>query len=84
MTLLVQATMKLLPLRNGRRFLLNQPETGMGYWTGNITLVDGSTFDDVIIADGYITKIRGRMDIPFEVDEVEKIQIIGKRWDWKE
>jgi len=56
----------------------------MGYWTGKITLFDRRTFDDVIIVDGYITKIRGRMDIPFEVDEIEKIQITGNRCDWKE
>jgi len=46
--------------------------------------VDGRTFDDVIIDSGYITKIRGRVDIPFLPDEVEKIQITGKQWDWKE
>jgi len=56
----------------------------MGFWTGNVTLVDGRTFDDVIIDSGYITKIRGRVDIPFLPDEVEKIQITGKQWDWKE
>jgi hypothetical protein len=56
--------MKLLPSERWAEFLCNQPETGMGYWTGNITL-DGRTFDDVIIDSGYITKIRGRVDIPF-------------------
>ncbi len=56
----------------------------MGYWTGNVTLVDGRRLDDVIFDSGYITKIRGRVDIPFEADEIETIQITGKRWDWME
>ena len=56
----------------------------MGYWTGKVTLVDGRTFDDVIIDSGYITEIRGRVDIPFEADEVEKIIITSKRWNWNE
>jgi hypothetical protein len=76
--------MKVLLSNKWAHFLCSQPETGMGFWTGNVTLVDGRTFDDVIIDSGYITKIRGRADIPFQADEVEKIQITGKRWDWKE
>lgn len=80
----VRPTVKLLPPGKWAEFLRNHPERGMGYWTGNVILVDGRTFDDVVIDSGYITKIRGRADIPFEADEVEKIQITGKRWDWKE
>ena len=75
--------MKLLPPDKWAEFLRNQPETGMGFWTGNVTLVDGRTFDDVIIDSGYITKIRGRLDL-IEADEVERIQITGNQWDWKE
>ena len=76
--------MKLLLSEKWAEFLRSQPETGMGYWTGNVTLVDGRTFDDVIIDSGYITKIRGRVAIPFEADEVEKIIITSKRWNWNE
>lgn len=76
--------MKLLPAEKWAEFLRNQPETGMGYWTGNITLVDGRIFHDVIIDSGYITKIRGRADIPFEVEEIAAIEITGKRWNWDE
>jgi hypothetical protein len=76
--------MKLLLSEKWAEFFRNQPETGMGYWTGNVTLVDGRRLDDVIFDSGYITKIRGRVDIPFEADEIETIQITGKRWDWME
>ncbi len=75
--------MKLLPDK-WADFLRNQPETGMGYWTGNIKLTDGRTFNDVIIDSDYIIKIRGRSDIPFEPDQIERILITGKRWNWDE
>jgi len=76
--------MKPLPAEKWAEFLNSKPETGMGYQTGNITLKDGRVFVDVIINSGYVTKIRGRTDIPFEVHEIEKIEITGNRWDWKE
>lgn len=74
--------MKALPVAKWAEFLRKQPETGMSYWTGNITLADGRIFHDVIIDGGYITKIRGLADIPFDVDEVVSIQVTGKRWNW--
>jgi len=76
--------MKQLPADKWAEFLRNKPETGMGYQTGNITLADGRTFHDVIIDSGYITKIRGRTDIPFDVDEIVAIEITGKHWNWDE
>jgi hypothetical protein len=76
--------MKQLLAGKWAEFLRNQPETGMGYQTGDITLADGRVFHDVIIDSGYISKIRGRADIPFDVDEVVAIEITGKRWNWDE
>jgi hypothetical protein len=76
--------MKPLPADKWAEFLRRQPETGMGYWTGNVTLVDGRRFDEVIIDGGYLAKIRGRTDIPFETDELEKIEIKATRWNWDE
>ncbi len=76
--------MKLLPPDKWAAYLLSKPETGMGYWTGNLILADGRQFVDVIIDSGYITKIRGRADIPFEPTDVVKIEVTGKRWNWVE
>jgi len=56
----------------------------MGFWTANITLLDGRRFEDVIIDGGYISKIRGRSDIPFEADDVADIEVTGRRWAWTE
>lgn len=75
--------MKLLAERWGP-FLTSRPETGMGFWTANITLLDGRRFEDVIIDGGYISKIRGRSDIPFEADDVADIEVTGRRWAWTE
>ena len=74
----------MLPPEKWAAYLLGKPETGMGYWTGNLTLTDGRQFVDVVINGGYITKIRGRADIPFEATDVAKIEVTGKRWDWAE
>jgi hypothetical protein len=76
--------MKRLPPEKWSTFLAGQPETGIGYWTGNVEIADGRTFTDVIINSGYITKIRGRTDIPFEGADVVKIEITGRRWNWEE
>jgi hypothetical protein len=76
--------MKLLPADRWAKFLQDQPETGMGYQTGDVTLADGRVFRDVIIVGGYITKIRGRADIPFEASEIARIDITGRRWSWDE
>ena len=76
--------MKLLPAGKWSAFLVSQPETGMGYQTGDVAVADGRVFKDVIIVGGYITKIRGRKDIPFEGADVVKIEITGRRWNWDE
>jgi hypothetical protein len=76
--------MKLLPADRWAELLRSEPEVGMGYQTGDVTLADGRMFTDVIIESGYITKIRGRADIPFEGSDVVKIELTGRRWKWDE
>jgi len=76
--------MKLLPSEKWAAFLRAKPETGMGYQTGDVTLSDGRVFTDVVIVGGYITGIRGRTDIPFEGNDVTKIEITGRKWNWNE
>jgi len=81
---LIAKPMKLLPTDKWATFLRGKPETGMGYWTGDVTVADGRVFTHVVIDGGYITKIRGRTDIPFEASDVVKIEITGRRWNWDE
>ncbi len=46
--------------------LLAQGETGMGYYVVSVILQDGRKFNQVVIDSGYITKVRGYKDIPFQ------------------
>jgi hypothetical protein len=65
-------------------FFGRQPESGMGYFIGDITLCDGREFKDAIFVEGNITKIRGLADIPFETQDIKMVQVTGRRWDWSE
>ena len=65
-------------------FFDHQQESGMGYFTGDITLCNGREFKDAIFVDGKITKIRGLVDIPFETRDIAKIHLTVRRWDWNE
>jgi hypothetical protein len=75
--------MKQLPERWGP-FFASKPETAMGIHTGNVTLLDGRTYEDVIFDSGHVARVRGFAAIPFEVAEISAIQITGRRWPWLE
>lgn len=56
--------------------LMNQPETGMGYQVASIRLVDGRSFEDVLIVDGAIYEVGGTSEIPFSsADEIASIKV---------
>ncbi len=62
-------------------FLLKQFETGMGYQTVSITLVDGRTFDDVVIIDSSIVgEVRGHNTVPFDPAEIVAIIVTHRKW----
>jgi len=62
-------------------FLLDQPETGMGYQTVSITLQDGRIIEDVaIIASHIIGEIRGQPGLSFDPKEIAKIEVTHRRW----
>jgi len=63
--------------------LLAQPETGMGYYVVSVILQDGRKFDQVVIDSGYITKVRGYKDIPFQESEIVEIKATHDKWDWR-
>lgn len=62
--------------------LVAQPETGMGYQVASITLKDGSRYDQALIEAGYITRIRGRNDIPFNEDQIAEIVVTHDKWNF--
>jgi hypothetical protein len=65
-------------------YLAKQPETGMGYQIVSVTLNDGSRYDQVVVDSGFITRIRGRQDIPFASKDIKRIVVTHDKWDWHE
>jgi hypothetical protein len=57
--------------------LARQPETGMGYQIGTVVLRDGRRFNDVLIQEGLITRIKGLTVIPFTESEIIDIIVTG-------
>ena len=57
--------------------LVRQPETGMGYQIATVVLSDGRRFDDVLIQEGLITRIKGLTEIPFTESEIVDIIVTG-------
>ena len=62
--------------------LLRQSESGMSYQIASVKLNDGTRFDQVVIVDGAITKIRGRDDIPFGEESISQIIVTHDKWDF--
>ena len=64
--------------------LAEQPESGMGYWTGDVELKDGTVVRDVLVSEGRICEVRGHMEMPFEINQIARMIHTGKRWKWGE
>jgi hypothetical protein len=63
--------------------LLSQPETGMGYQIISVILNDGITINQVLVNEGYITRVKGFKDIPFKGDDIRDIYVTHEKWDFK-
>lgn len=59
-----------------------QPETGMGYQVATVTLRDGTQWQQVLIEEGHITRIRGQTSIPFQAEDITDIRVTHDRWDF--
>jgi hypothetical protein len=82
MTPLVQ-----IPLETARD-LKNAPQTGPGYQVVSVELVDGRTFDPVVVSEGHVIQVRGFSEVPFAPDDVARVELSQRRWnfrqDWRE
>jgi len=61
-------------------YLINKPETGMGYQVCTILLKDGREYKQAIIDSGVITSIKNIEGIPFEEDQIEDIIVTHDKW----
>jgi hypothetical protein len=65
-----------------RPILMAERETGMGYWVVNVTLIDGRVFRQVVIDSGYVTKVKGFNDVPFDGSEIAEIKVTHEKWQF--
>ena len=55
----------------------------MGYQIASIILQDGRRFNQVVIVEGNITRIKGMMrDMPFSEREIADIIVTHDKWDF--
>ncbi len=52
----------------------------MDYHIVSVVLHDGSRFDDVVIDDGYITKVAGSEGVPFSESDIDEIIAPYDKW----
>jgi hypothetical protein len=70
-----------LPVKFAKELNL-KPETGMGYQIINVILKDGRRFNQVIVVEGRITKIRGMAKIPFIEEDIDQIILTHEKWNF--
>ena len=54
-------------------YLIEQGETGMGYWVATLVLKDGRRFPKTIIDSGYIKEIGGFPATAFSEEDIDDI-----------
>jgi hypothetical protein len=64
--------------------LINQPETGMGYYIANLIHRDVRKINQVVIDSGFVTKVRGKTEIYFTVNDIEEILVTHEKWNFDE
>lgn len=63
--------------------LKREKETGIGYHAVSVDLKDGRHFDQVVASEGCIIAVRGYESIPFGPDEIERVTVNHKRWNFQ-
>ncbi len=64
------------------KWLVQQPETGMGYYVVTVVLKDGRSIERVVIDSGYISRIYGLDEIVFKVEDIERLVVTHDKWDF--
>ena len=63
--------------------LVSQSETGMGFHIVSVILNDGRRYDQVIVNGGYVTRVKGYENIPFNEEDISDIVVTHDKWDFK-
>ena len=56
----------------------------MGHYVATVRLRDGSSYPQVVIQGGFVTRVRGFDAIPFDPADIVDIEITHDKWDWNE
>ncbi|HXY23613.1 MAG TPA: hypothetical protein VEI73_03130 [Candidatus Acidoferrum sp.] len=76
---------RLVPVpRESVNHLKQNKETGFGYQVVSVQLKDGRYFDQAVASEGCIIAVRGCKDVPFAPDEVERVTVNHKPWNFRE
>jgi hypothetical protein len=62
--------------------LKNSPETGMGYFVGDIILNNGECIKQVAVVDGKIVKAKGYFELNFKKDDINEFIITHEKWQF--
>ncbi len=62
--------------------LLDQQETGMGYYITTVELNNGDSYDRVVIDSGFITIVYGYETVPFNPKDISNIIVTHDKWDF--
>ena len=64
--------------------LKREKETGIGYQVVSVHLKDGRDFAQVVASEGHLIAVKGYEEIPFGPDEIERIILNHKHWNFRE
>jgi len=64
--------------------LKREKETGIGYQVVSVHLKDGRHFGQAVASEGHIIAVKGYEEIPFGPDEIERVTINHKHWNFRE
>ncbi len=65
------------------RDLKNATQTGPGYQIVSVELVDGRTFDPAVVSEGHVIQVRGFKDVPFAPEDVARVMLSHRRWNFR-
>ena len=60
-----------------------QPETGMGYWVVDVTLLDRTVVPDVAIGAGHVLEVKDQDGVPFDPNQVADVRLTHRRWTFR-
>ena len=72
-----------IPRESSER-LQREKETGIGYHVVSVDLKDGRHFDQAVASEGCIIAVRGYESVPFGADEIARVTMNHKRWNFRE